>query len=324
MRKKIVILFPCVGRRVSLLRAFRQACRSLGFDSVIVGSDTTENAAALQCCDKKYIVKPVTSPGYVRRITDIIKREKVRLIIPTIDLDLPVWAGRRRQLAKLGCLPLVSSPRVVEICQDKRKAFRFLRAHGFETPETISTRKALSLPRPKFPYFLKPWDGHASRGNAVVHNRSELQFYARRIPNCLVQEYIDGREYTVDVLVDFDHRVRCVVPRLRIQTRSGEVSKSMTVKHPGIIAQSKRLVEALGAGPGVVTIQCFLTGDGRIRFIEINPRFGGGVPLSIRAGARFPRWILQLWLGKPARIPMDRWKDGFTMLRYDEAVWLQR
>ena len=300
MRKKIVILFPCVGRRVSLLRAFRDACRALGFDSVIVGSDTTENAAALQCCDKKYIVKPITSPSYVRQITDIVKREKVQLLIPTIDLDLPAWAKHREHLAKLGCLALISSPTVVEICQDKRKTFRFLRDHGFETPETISIRKALSLQRPRFPYFLKPWDGHASRGNVVVKNRAELQFYAHRIPNCLVQEYIEGQEYTIDVLVDFDRQVRCIVPRSRIETRSGEVSKSMTVKHPEIIAQSKRLVEKLGAGPGVVTIQCFLNRSNHIKFIEINPRFGGGVPLSIKAGAQFPRWILQLWMGKPA------------------------
>ena len=324
MNKKIVILFPCVGRRVSLLRAFRDACRTQGFDSVIIGTDTTENAAALQCCDKKFIVKPVTSPNYIHQITDIVKRHKVQLLIPTIDLDLPVLAKHSKRLAKLGCLVLVSSPTVVEICQDKRKTYRFLRAHGFDTPETTSVQKLLSRKKLNFPYFLKPWDGHASRGNAIVKNRRELQFYARRIPNCLVQEYIEGQEYTIDVLVDFDQQVRCIVPRLRMQTRSGEVSKSRTAKHPEIIAQSKRLIEELGAGPGVITIQCFLNSDEKIKFIEINPRFGGGVPLSIKAGAHFPRWILQRWMDKPPRIHMDKWKDGLTMLRYDEAIWLQQ
>ena len=143
-------------------------------------------------------------------------------------------------------------------------------------------------------------------------------------PRAVCRILVDGQEHTVDVLVDFDRQVRCVVPRLRMQTRSGEVSKSMNVKHPEIITQSKRLIEELGAGPGVVTIQCFLTSSGEVKFIEINPRFGGGVPLSIKAGAQFPRWILQLWMGKPARIQMDKWKDGLTMLRFDEAVWLQR
>ena len=54
----------------------------------------------------------------------------------------------------------------------------------------------------KFPCFLKPWDGYASKGNAIVYNRKELAFYARRIPHAIVQELIVGRELTCDVYVD--------------------------------------------------------------------------------------------------------------------------
>ena len=329
--KKIVILFPCIGRRVSLLRSFRRACRRLGREAVIVGTDTTENSAALQCCDRKYIVRPVHHRGYGREVTEIVRRENVDLLVPTVDLDLPVWARGRGKLAQMGCTALISSPQVVQICQDKRKTFTFLKEHGFETPDTTIAAPALRRKRHHFPYFLKPWDGHASRGSMIVRNLEELKFYTKRIPNCLVQEFIDGQEHTVDVLVDFDGAVRCVVPRLRIETRGGEVSKGKTVKHNGIIEQSKKLIETLKAGPGVITIQCFLTkpkktgrtttGTERIIFIEINPRFGGGVPLSIKAGANFPLWILQLWLGQKTRIRRTGWRDGLTMLRYDEAVW---
>ena len=45
-----------------------------------------------------------------------------------------------------------------------------------------------------------------------------------------------GQEYTLDILTDFAGRVRCVVPRLRIETRAGEVSKGMTVKNQTLIA----------------------------------------------------------------------------------------
>jgi len=152
---------------------------------------------------------------------------------------------------------------VVELCQDKRLTFEFLRAHGFKTPRTLSVREALGLRRPRYPYFLKPWDGHASKGNAVAHDREELKFYARRIPNCIVQEFVRGAEHTVDVLVDFAGTVRCVVPRRRLETRAGEVSKGVTVKHAGIMQAAQALVEVLGAGPGVITIQCFLTRRGR-------------------------------------------------------------
>lgn len=322
-RKTIKILFPCIGRRVILLHLFRQACKRFGLSSVMVGADADENSPALQCCDRKYIAYRVIHPGHVRQMLDIIKREKVDMVVPTVDLDLAIWAKNRQKLANRGCTVLISSERVVQICQDKRLMYRFLTKHGFDTPETFSAALALRKKCHNFPYFLKPWDGHASRGNYIARNIEELRFYAKKVPNCIVQEYIDGQEHTVDVFVDFEGRVRCVVPRRRLEVRAGEVSKAITIKNPEIMRQAQSLIEVLGAGPGVITIQCFLTKNGLVRFTEINPRFGGGVPLSIKAGAGFPRWLIQLWLGQNPRIKPDGWREHLVMSRYDDAVWFQ-
>jgi carbamoyl-phosphate synthase large subunit len=237
-------------------------------------------------------------------------------------LDLKLLAQNEPKFSALGCRVLVSKPGVIGICQDKRKTYRFLVKNGFDTPLTMSVRSALSERKLGWPRFLKPWDGYASRGNAIVRNREELQFYARRIPNAICQEYVRGIEHTCDVYVDFDMKVRCVVPRRRMEVRAGEVSKGQVVKNAHIMSQAARLVEALGAGPGVITIQLFLTGDDKVKFIEINPRFGGGVPLSIKAGANFPKWILQELVGKKPVIRFDGFKDKLIMLRYDAEVWL--
>ena len=223
----------------------------------------------------------------------------------------------------MGCCVLVSPPEVVDICQDKRKTYSFLVKNGFDTPLTMSVRAALSKKKLNWPCFLKPWDGSASRGNAAVSNRKELLFFAKRIPNCIVQEFIKGIEHTCDVYVDFCLKVRCVVPRKRIEVRAGEVSKGQVVKHAAICSEAARLVETLGAGPGVINLQLFLTGDDKVKFIEINPRFGGGVPLSIKAGANFPKWILQELLASKVNIRFDGFKDNLIMLRYDGEVWLQ-
>jgi len=245
------------------------------------------------------------------------------LLVPTVDLDLKLLAKNKSKFTAMGCCVLISAPKVVDICQDKRKTYRFLLKNGFDTPVTISVRTALSKKKLNWPYFLKPWDGYASRGNAVVNNRKELSFFAQRVPNPICQEFIDGTEHTCDVYVDFSMKVRCVVPRKRIEVRAGEVSKGQVVKHPAIMSKAAGLIETLGAGPGVITLQLFLTRDDSIRFIEINPRFGGGVPLSIKAGANFPKWILQELLGKTTRIKFDGFKDRLTMLRYDGEVWLE-
>ena len=321
--KRFGVLFTCIGRRVSLLESFRLASKGLRLNASLFGTDTTELSPALQLCDKGILVKPVSHPGYIRQLLSIVKKENVRLLVPTVDLDLKLLAGNKPRFESLGCTVLVSDPSVIDICQDKRKTYRFLTKNGFDTPATMAVSTALASNKLRWPCFLKPWDGYASRGNAVVASRKELLFYSKRVPNAICQEYVRGSEYTCDAYVDADLRIRCVVPRKRIEVRAGEVSKGQTVKDQGIIREASRLVEALGAGPGVITLQLFLTPDGRRRFIEINPRFGGGVPLSIKAGADFPRWILQQLTGRNPRIRLDGFKDGLTMLRYDSEVWLQ-
>ncbi len=315
-------MFTCIGRRVSLLNSFRRAARQLNINASLLGTDTTELSSAMQLCDKSFLVKPITHTGYIKQLLSIVKTNKVNLLIPTVDLDLKLLAQNKPKFAALGCCVLVSTPDVVDVCQDKRKTYRFLLKNGFDTPVTMSVRLALAKKNLDWPCFLKPWDGYASRGNAVVKNRKELLFFAKRVPNPICQKFVEGTEHTCDVYVDFNMKTRCVVPRKRIEVRAGEVSKGQVVKHPRIMSESARLVERLGAGPGVITLQLFLMSDNKIKFIEINPRFGGGVPLSIKAGANFPKWILQELLGIKTNIHFDGFKDSLIMLRYDGEVWI--
>ena len=326
---KLNILFTCIGRRVSLLNSFRRAAKQLKINASFFGTDTTELSPALQLCDKQFLVKPTIHAGYIKQLLSIVKTNNVKLLVPTVDLDLKLLARNKPKFGAMNCSVLVSAPEVIDICQDKRKTYKFLLKNNFDTPATVNIRNAIkdlknSKSEIRFPLFLKPWDGYASRGNAIVNNRKELLFYSKRIPNAICQEFIKGTEYTCDVYVDFDMKVRCVVPRKRIEVRTGEVSKGQVVKNSHIMKQATKLVEKLGAGPGVITLQLSLTKDNCIKFIEINPRFGGGAPLSIKAGANFPKWILQELTGKKTNISFDDFKDKLIMLRYDDEVWLEK
>jgi carbamoyl-phosphate synthase large subunit len=321
-RQIVPILFTCVGRRVSLLKSFRRAAGRLKITAPLLGADTTELSPALQLCDKGFLVKPVTHRDYIGQLLTITKKHRTKLLIPTVDWDLKLLSANKSKFARLGCRVLVSELGVVDICQDKRKTYLFLTKNGFDTPWTISASAARRRKALTWPVFLKRWDGSASKGNAIAQNRSELAFFAKNIPNAICQEFINGIEHTCDVYVDFDMKVRCVVPRKRIQVRSGEVSKGQIVKDHQVMTQAASLVQKLGAGPGVITLQLFLTKNNKVKFIEINPRFGGGVPLSVRAGANFPKWILTELLGRKPAIRFDGFKDNLVMLRYDAEVWL--
>lgn len=314
------VLFTCIGRRVSLLEAFREAARRLRLGVRFCGTDVTALAPALHRCDEAFLVEPTTHPRYITRLLSIVEDRRVRLVVPTTDLDLRVLVRHRSRFERLGCRVLVSEPDVIDICRDKRQTSRFLRQYGFDGPRTLTVRGTLAAVRKgqlTWPCLLKPSDGSATKGQALVRNRKELLFFAKRVPNAICQKWLEGTEYTCDVYVDFDRCVRCVVPRRRIEVRSGEISKA-----PRIMEAAADLVRKLGAGPGVITVQLFVTNEDAVKIIEINPRFDGGAPLAIEAGADFPRWILQELAGKRPRIAFDGFQDKLLMLRYDSEVWL--
>ena len=100
------------------------------------------------------------------------------------------------------------------------------------------------------------------------------------------------------------------------------MTKARTVKHDGIIDVGVQVAEALAECMGLITIQLILTPQGRMRVLEINPRFGGGVPLAIEAGANFPRWLLAEWLGRKPRIRLAHFREGVMMLRYHQSFYL--
>lgn len=321
---KLKLLFTCVGRRVQLLRSFQRAAESLGVDLRIHGADASILSPAIHLVDRPHLVPPIAAEDYVEQLLDLVRRNRFDLLIPLLDFELPLIATAADRFTQLGCRAVISSERVVNTCRDKLATFHALQEAGIDTPRTWTWEESLALPEHSFPYYMKPRYGSAAVGNFVIHRLDELQTLGRRVQDALVQDFVAGAEHTLDVYCGFDGRPRSVVPRKRLEVRNGEVSKSLIVKNTAIMAVGKRVAEALGECRGVVTVQCMSMPDGRIRTIEINPRFGGGAPLSIHAGADFPKWILQEALGRKPRINATAFRDDVVMLRFDDAVFVPR
>jgi len=318
MAERVNILLTCIGRRVGLLEAFRRALADLGLRGAVYGADWSRLAPAFHRADEGFVVPGVNAPDYVDALLEICRKKAVHLVVPLIDWELVTLAEARERFAEVGARVIISSPEVARTCWDKRRAFEFLREHGVATPRLLPVKEAAAGP---FPVVVKDRYGSGSKRVRLVHSTAAVRRAGRHRKRLIFQEYVEGREYTVDVYAGLDGRPRVAVPRWRIQVRAGEVSKGMTVRHPDVIRESLRLVEVLGGCRGVITCQCRVDGEGVVKFFDVNPRFGGGVPLAIRAGADFPRWLLQEHLGRRPDIDPDGWEDGLVMLRYDEAVF---
>ena len=178
-----------------------------------------------------------------------------------------------------------------------------------------------ALTPPDFPVFVKPPSGSSSIGAEKVRNAQDLAYLRTRSPDTLVMELVAGPEYTVDVYVDLKGIPRCAVPRQRLETRAGEVSKGLTVRDAAIIEASMAVAAALPGAVGCITLQCFKRPNGEVIFIEINARFGGGYPLTWHAGANYPKWLLQEVRGdRPGFLDSINWRDNLAMLRYDDEL----
>jgi len=136
-------------------------------------------------------------------------------------------------------------------------------------------------------------------------------------------EYVDPSdysEYTVDAYFDKYSKLKCLVPRKRLQVRAGEVSKALTQRNQ-VYNQLVEKFDFLMGALGCLTIQVFYSESKNILLgIEINARFGGGYPLSYLAGANYPKYILQEYLLEQPIPFKDNWDDNLLMLRYDAEV----
>jgi carbamoyl-phosphate synthase large subunit len=169
---------------------------------------------------------------------------------------------------------------------------------------------------------MRPANGSSSIGARRIDVATDVNASDLSDDRMIFSEYIDQTfdEYTIDCYFDRTERLRCWVPRLRIQTRAGEIAKGVTRRNFVYDALASRLPLLTGAR-GCITVQLFAREqDRRLLGIEINPRFGGGFPLSYAAGANFPGWLIQEYLLERPLDEAGEWEADLLMLRYDAKV----
>jgi carbamoyl-phosphate synthase large subunit len=319
------VLMSSAGRRVSLLRSFQTSLADLGLAGNVFASDASRLSAAFHASDGAFLVPPCSSQSFVPSLLDICRSQRIRLIVPTIDTELPVLAAHRADFEAIGTAVAISSPGVVATCRDKILTHSFLKRSNFTTVRQDTLRNVRDNQRSwEGPLVVKPRSGSAGIGVRMLDGVSELPS-ADGHEELIVQTLAPGDEYTVDVLVSGRGEVVCAVPRRRLEVRSGEVSKGVTERVPEIAALARDICATLNGSYGALTVQLFFERtSGSLNVIEINPRFGGGFPLTWYAGGHYPRWMIEDRLGTRLGRRDDTWRDGVVMLRFDDAVFVER
>ena len=315
MIKNILIL--SAGRRVSLVKAFQKAVEELAISSKIFSADMSPNmAAACHIVEKKFTLPHCLSDGYIKALLALCQDNDIAMVVPTLDTELKVLAQNKAHFAEQGITIVVSDYALVTQCRDKRLTNRLFEDIGFPVP-TCYPLEAI-----KFPCFSKPISGSLSQDIRILSCQQELDTWDVNKAEMLYMEIIpqtEFDEFTIDVYYDKNSQVKCIVPRQRLEVRGGEVSKALTVK--SLVPLIKPVMDKLSGAFGCLTLQVFKhKTTEQLYGIEINPRFGGGFPLTNLAGAQYPRWLIEEVLLGQNRDYFDGWQDKMMMLRYDSEV----
>lgn len=280
----------------------------------IVGVDGVAHSFGLFDCDARYTVPPVKDPSFLDAIASICRAEKVGVLAPILDFELGTFAeAAPRFRDELGVRVITNSPSTIALARDKVKSAEAAARAGVAVPEIY---KGDAIARAPLPLIVKPQTGAGSAGVSVVRAPNELEAALRAAGSSpVVQQFIDGEEHTVDLVVAPDGRILAVAPRIRVEIRAGQSYKGRTVDDPAI-SEAARLCAEAHAMTGQGNVQLIKSKhDGRAWFVEVNPKFAAAMGLTIGAGLNLPLLYVKLALGMPVR-------DAELVRRAD--VWMLR
>lgn len=287
----------------------------------IIGTDMLPSyeAAGSIFCDKFFQVPSFKDESFISKLIDISIEEGVKVIMSVVDMEAAKLAKYTALFEERGielCLP---DSQVIDICNDKYKTNRYLAERDVKIAKTYLEKEINDAGSLNYPLFIKPRFGVSSADCHKIINQEELSFFMGKVDEPIIQEFISGDQYVIDVLNDLSGKNIVAIPRHEISSKAGIGVKAVTVHDDALSEYGKKISELLGI-KGVANIEVFKK-DEEISLIEVNPRFSAGSILSVVAGVNLPAIIVDLFLGLDISSYNKLWIDGVYMSRYWEEAF---
>lgn len=263
-------------------------------DIYIVTADMSELASGLYGGDYSYLVPAASDESYFDKIKLICNDQDIDFYFPGTDVELIKCAKYSKELKEsLGVEIIISPVNVIEIADDKYKTINFLKENKFNYPETFFPNE-VNWDQIKFPLIIKPKVGCRSIGVHLVNDRNEAEDAISSLEDPIIQEYIDGFEYTCTIAIynDVVSDVLC----LRRDLRSGDTFRAFPVKSDIIESYVREIAIKIGIS-GSCNFQLRLTNSGIPKLFEINSRFSGTTPFCSYLGFNPVEFCLKAKLG---------------------------
>lgn len=240
---------------------------------------------------KRFFKVPATNEeNYMECMYDILKREKIDIIIPFIDFDLFNFYKENTELKKMNVIttapPLMTSKTLV----DKGNMYKFLSENEIPTPRVYNRDEIIDNEL----YLIKPVKGFGSSGVSIKLG-SEIKENPK--DGYIVQELCDKEAGEITAEIYNSNGILKIFQRRRVATKSGVCVKCV----PENIEQINQIIERLVSlieCPKAFCIQFMKGKQGDWKVIDCNLRIGAGTALSTKMGFQLVKGFLNDLLGK--------------------------
>lgn len=312
------ILVLSVGTRNKIIQYFKKELQGKG---KVIATDMSRLAPALYEADAFYIVPRMTESGYIEKILEICRTEKIQGVLSLIDPELSLLAENKDRFAEIGTCVIGSDYEVCERSLNKWEMYKWLEEHHYRCAKSYVDKeeffKDIEKGEAKYPVFVKPVCGSASIAISKVYDRETIDLLFQHNEGLMIQEYLEGQEIGADCYIDMiSGKLVSVFTKKKLVMRAGETDKAVSFSDHALNELIQKFVEEMGYR-GQIDIDVFEK-DGRYYISEVNPRFGGGYPHAYECGVNHMKLIINNLEGNVNEKRTAEYEEGVYMMKYNE------
>lgn len=317
MKKMINVLLSGAGGAgtIEIIRSLKKTGRYR-----VIGIDASPYAFGLKLADAGYVVPFATDSKFKAVLESILDREQPDYVIPLVDEEILIFHTIAGQF---GAKVVAPAPEFCRIALDKWLTYQALqKAHVTAPRSWLGNHDPRKI---KYPAVIKPRFGRGSRGLAYLKQSEDLVKYFQDAPEppeaYIIQRQIEGKEFTVSVVVGLDGSVLSVIPK-EIISKKGITLIGVTRRSPKIEDICLKIQERLQAnGPFNVQIMMDEGEKGNTYVFEINPRYSTTVALTIASGVNEIDLVIRHAHGEAIQGPIE-FTPNLMMIRYYAHLYI--
>ena len=262
MKKKILIS----GANGPIMMSLILLLKKRGF--YIIGIDASKFGNAESFCDEFYKCPSGKDKYFLKFLNKF--SSKVDAIYLYVDEELENVSKNIKNFPNLKKKIIISPPKTIKICNNKSSFYNFFKNKQIKMPLINFSGKNI----------IKPNEGRGGKNIFTTSDKSVIKLFQKK-SKYLVQEFISGKEYSVDCVFDKENILVFGLVRQRVVSQNVSIVGKI-LRHKKIIKQIKKISVSLKFY-GPINFQ-FIENKKGIWLIEINPRLSGSIIFSIMSG----------------------------------------